>query len=136
VARQLKKLPPEQRLVITSHRVRRGESLAGIARRYGAAVEAVAAVNALSGGKIRPNEVLAIPVEGSGTSIEDGLKLDRMRSEKPGGAKTHIVSRGETLWGISRRYGVTPSDLLRWNRRGTNTALRPGDRLVLTAGGG
>jgi murein DD-endopeptidase MepM/ murein hydrolase activator NlpD len=29
--------------------------------------------------------------------------------------REHVVAEGETLYGIARRYGVTPADILQWN---------------------
>ena len=42
----------------------------------------------------------------------------------------HKVRRGETLYGIGRKYGVSIVEIKRWNNRRTNT-LRVGDRLLI-----
>jgi membrane-bound lytic murein transglycosylase D len=47
----------------------------------------------------------------------------------PSGGRTHVVRRGETAWGIARRYGVSVKDLQRWNRIGAH--LMAGQRLVI-----
>jgi lipoprotein NlpD len=47
------------------------------------------------------------------------------------GAATHIVREGETLYGIARRYGVSPADLARWNRLGDGSLIRVGQQLRL-----
>jgi membrane-bound lytic murein transglycosylase D len=42
----------------------------------------------------------------------------------------HRVRRGETLWSIARRYGVSVAQVRDWNdRRGS--AIRAGERLVI-----
>ncbi|MBI3322777.1 MAG: LysM peptidoglycan-binding domain-containing M23 family metallopeptidase [Candidatus Omnitrophica bacterium] len=41
----------------------------------------------------------------------------------------HRVARGETLWSISRRYGVKLSDLTRENGIGNSTRIEVGQRL-------
>ena len=47
-------------------------------------------------------------------------------------AKFHQVRAKETLWGISRRYGLTVSQLRSYNNIGSNATLQPGQRLKLT----
>lgn len=40
------------------------------------------------------------------------------------GASTHTVERGETLYGISRKYGVGVDDIKEWNNLSSNTIRR------------
>jgi len=47
-------------------------------------------------------------------------------------AKFHQVRAKETLWGISRQYGLTVSQLRSYNNMGSNATLQPGQRLKLT----
>jgi membrane-bound lytic murein transglycosylase D len=44
----------------------------------------------------------------------------------------HEVSAGETLYSISRRYGLTVDQLRTYNDIGKNTAIRPGQKLKLS----
>ena len=44
----------------------------------------------------------------------------------------HQVRPKETLWGISRRYGLTLDQLRSYNKMGPNATLQPGQRLKLT----
>lgn len=44
---------------------------------------------------------------------------------------THTVSKGETLYGIARRYGVTKDELQRWNKLTDNSILSIGQELQL-----
>jgi peptidoglycan lytic transglycosylase D len=46
-------------------------------------------------------------------------------------SQVHVVRSGDTVRGISRRYGVTVADVLRWNNLSTSHVLRPGERLVI-----
>jgi len=41
-----------------------------------------------------------------------------------------VVKRGDNLWTIGRRYGVTPDQLRRWNGLSSN-AITPGDKLTV-----
>lgn len=43
----------------------------------------------------------------------------------------HVVERGDTLWAISREYGVELDEILRLNNFDDNTVIHPGDRVLL-----
>ena len=47
-------------------------------------------------------------------------------------AKFHQVRAKETLWGISRQYGLTVNQLRSYNNIGSKATLQPGQRLKLT----
>ena len=49
---------------------------------------------------------------------------------KPG-ARVHVVDKGESLWGIGRRYGLTPERLAALNGKKTSDTIYPGDILRL-----
>ncbi|MBL8225943.1 MAG: peptidoglycan DD-metalloendopeptidase family protein [Chromatiales bacterium] len=63
---------------------------------------------------------------------------DRPRATAPaaGGAATHVVREGETLYAIARRYGLDPADLARWNGLGDGSLIRVGQELRLGPRGG
>ena len=44
---------------------------------------------------------------------------------------TYIVQQGETLWGISKKFGVTLDSLLKANQLDPNAKLRAGQRLII-----
>jgi len=56
------------------------------------------------------------------------VKTDQ-KETKP---KFHQVRSKETLWGISRQYGLTLDQLRSYNNLGSKATLQPGQRLKLT----
>ena len=109
------------------HRVRRGESLWTIARRYGVSVSAIARANHLRRRSlIHPGQLLWIPVPGGAS--ERFAARDPAPAPPSRTATYYRVRRGDSLWKIARRFGVTVADLKRWNHLKSNT-LRPGQRL-------
>ncbi len=109
------------------HRVRRGESLWTIARRYGVSVSAIARANHLRRRSlIHPGQLLWIPVPGGAS---ERFAARTPEPAPPSRTATYYrVRRGDSLWKIARRFGVTVADLKRWNHLKSNT-LRPGQRL-------
>lgn len=100
------------------YRVKRGDSLAGIARRNGTTVTELRAGNGLEGDIIRPGQVLKLPTKPSSPRIYD----------RDG---THLVKRGETLWSISRLHRVTVTDLKTLNNLKHPEKLKVGSKLLL-----
>ncbi len=75
---------------------------------------------------------LRVPA-GTSTAIQSALATGKPLPERHPVVKSqvHVVRSGDTVRGISRRYGVTVADVLRWNNLSTNHVLRPGERLVI-----
>jgi LysM repeat protein len=48
------------------------------------------------------------------------------------GKKIHTVQKGETIYGISKKYGMKPDDLRKLNNLGAEDTVRPGQKLVVS----
>jgi membrane-bound lytic murein transglycosylase D len=95
------------------YRVKRGDTLSGIAKKYGTRVSSIKSWNNLSSSRIRSGQVLTL-------YTGDG-----------GGTVTHRVSRGQTLSAISRRYGVSVSSIKQENGLRSDR-IYPGQRLTIS----
>lgn len=105
-----------------NYAVRPGDTLLGIARKFGVSLQALTAANNLSRSAVlRPGQGLFIP---SADAPQVAV------SESP---QYYVVQPGDTIWGISRRFGVAPEDVLRWNRLQSDASLRPGDLVLVQA---
>lgn len=110
----------------TYHRVRRGESLSTIARRYRSNINAIARANNIRrSNMIVAGTILKIPHMGY-TISRSKPRVYRSHST----AKTHIVKRGDSLWIIARKYGTTTKTLQKLNNLHT-TDLHIGQVLRL-----
>lgn len=98
-----------------THRVRSGESLYTIGKRYGVSVDRIKAANGLRRNTIRVGQELVIPARSSGSAAASEGKVHRVRS-------------GDTLSEIARRYGTTVSKLRSANGL-TSHRLRIGQEL-------
>jgi membrane-bound lytic murein transglycosylase D len=96
-----------------THRVRKGETLSEIARSFGITTKELMRHNKLRSSKIKINQVLKIPSSTAATPSNSYYK----------------VRRGDTLWDISRKYGVSVQDLQASND--VSDGIHPGDRLLI-----
>lgn len=61
--------------------------------------------------------------------LEESTMLDEPPSDKP--TITYFVQQGETLWGVSKKFGTTVDALISANDLEENTKLRAGQNLVI-----
>ncbi len=121
---------------VTTYRVHRGDTLGKIASRFGVSVSQLRDWNRVRGGNlIYPGQVLRIarPAEAARiapAAIGAPAREPALQSA-PQPARVHIVRRGDSLWKISKRYGVSTSDLMRKNALGASSTLQPGQQIVL-----
>jgi len=125
------------------HVVAPGESLFGIARRYGLRTDALAGLNGLRPtGILLPGQSLWVPLASArnaraaepAAGPPSAAVAAVAGAASPGGATTYTVAPGDTLYGLGRRFGVDIETLRRWNGLPADGSLRAGDRLVVAGG--
>jgi len=134
-------LPANRRVTFREHQVKSGETLGGIARRYGVPVADIRAANRnIAPNRLRINMMLIIPVspafDARAVAAADG-GAERRTGARPSsrsGATWHTVRRGESWWSIAQRYDVRVGDLQSWNDAGTRDKLRIGQKIRVSAG--
>jgi len=102
-----------------SHRVRRGESLSVIARRYKVSVRDLQRWNNISD----PRTLRA------GTTITVFHQPAAEQRPATSGTVKYVVQRGDSLWSIARKYKVRVSDIKNWNSMGSNSMIQPGQSI-------
>jgi membrane-bound lytic murein transglycosylase D len=119
--------PPQPAYVF--HRVRHGETLSVIARKYRTSVSGIMRANNLRRSNfIVAGQRLKIPQRGYMQSqpqvVRQAAYAERV---------THIVGKGDSLWTIARKYGTTTTKIQELNNL-TTTNLYQGQRLTIFAG--
>jgi membrane-bound lytic murein transglycosylase D len=123
------------------YRVRRGDTVGGIAHRYRVSVADLRVWNHLRGNLIRVGQELRI------YSRQGVPRLERVSSrrrvsgsqrtsessppENETGGSVHIVRSGDSLWSLSRRYGVSVEALRKANPEIAREGLKAGEKIVI-----
>ncbi len=102
--------------------VKRGDTLWNIARQYGTTIQEIAQINGIQNvNLIYPGQQLRIHTNSNVTGSEVNST----------GKIYYTIKRGDSLWGIARRYGTTVQNLIEWNNIKTPNLIYPGQRLIL-----
>ncbi len=110
------------------YRIARGDTLGGIARRFGVSVAQLRQWNRLSSSRITAGRYLVVRPQGSGSEVSTA------RSYGPPPSGKYTVRSGDNLSLIAKRFGVTVGDLKAWNGLRSNriytgkTLKVPGNR--------
>ena len=115
-----------------THKVRKGDTLSGIARKYGVSLNTLARENGMTTrSKLKVGKVLQLPDGAGGLASKTGTgKKKSGTATARTGATVHTVRKGDTLSAICSRYGVRLKDLQRWNNL-NSSSIRAGQRLKL-----
>ena len=110
----------------TTYVVQSGDTLSGIAARFGTTVQELVQLNDISNPNlIYVGEVLKLPVS---NSVKSGASSNQYQT-------TYVVNPGNTLSGIAARFGTTVQYLARINGISNPNLIYPGQILKIRASG-
>jgi membrane-bound lytic murein transglycosylase D len=127
-------LPASRRITFVEHTVARGETMSGIAKRYGVSTRLVTEANPrLRSNRLRPGQRVIVPTGGALSTSVARRMADPVEPAASTRSGFHRVRRGETLSGLAAEYGVSVRQLRGWNALGVREAVRAGQRLRVAA---
>ncbi|MBL87710.1 MAG: peptidoglycan-binding protein [Winogradskyella sp.] len=105
------------------HKIKEGETIESISKKYLVTPYDIYALNPDAKTKFQTNTVLIIP--------NSKIKNEPINEESKEliGYKTHKVKRKETLYGLSKKYGVSEDDIKKANRFLYSENLKKGDKI-------
>jgi membrane-bound lytic murein transglycosylase D len=121
-----------ERVVYARHKVKKRETLASIARRYGTSEEALTELNGLKAGRKLAGRSILIPVKaGDDPPAAKPAAVAKGTTEKGFFNRYYIVRKGDTLRSVARKFNVSSKILAAWNNLKERIALRPGKKIIV-----
>lgn len=114
-----------------SYTVVKNDTLWGLSKKYGVSVSDLKKANGVSGHLIYVGQKLQIPTKS--TKATKTAKTSTSTSTVDTTSTTHTVVKGDTLWSLAKKYGVSVSALMKANNLSSSTILI-GQSLNLRAG--
>lgn len=140
---QVIKLPVKQDVVnvqlndqAIKYKVQSGDSLTGVAARYGLSVSELAAANNMaSNANLILGRTITIPAKGSAATStaakpqSSGSTTSSSAGKKLSNTENYKVQSGDSLIGLAGRFGVSVDDLAKTNNLASNAQLLRGQTL-------
>ncbi|HUH66718.1 MAG TPA: NlpC/P60 family protein [Syntrophales bacterium] len=116
-----------QEVFAKEYKVRRGDSLAKISKKFGVTPQALMEANGLTSNALQPKQVLIIP-DGGNKTVAKGKKARSYNSEY------YVVKKGDTLGAIAKKTGHPVGEITRLNHVDARS-MRIGQKLILARHG-
>ncbi len=110
--------PKSEWAATTEYIVKKGDNLSTIAQRHDVSVKQLKRANRLQHNGLKIGQRLKLP--GTGLASKPVTKK-----------RQYVVTPGDSLWSIARKYQVSVKDLQKWNRINAKATLQPGQTLAI-----
>lgn len=123
---KLPKIAPIQ--VAGDYKVKSGDTLGGIAKRFGTSVAAIQSANNIKSSQLKIGQSLSIPGQAPMSSpyaIQAGQEIAQRNQTY------YTIKSGDSFWIIAKKHGTSVQNLLKWNELQANAKLKPGQKLLV-----
>lgn len=130
----ISRIPLDDRIVFLKHKIRRGETLSHISKRYRTSTKAIMYLNNINNPRrVRAGKVLVVPMRGEKIRIRKAVntKHQTMLAASSDNRVMYTVRKGDNIWDIANSFGIRADLIYRWNGIDQKSFIFPGDELVI-----
>ncbi len=117
-----------------AYRVRKGDTLPGIAKKLGVSESAITSSNKLTKGKLKVGQTLVVKVPNRGAGQKAAAEPAAPAPAEKTVSKVYVVKKGDTLSSISRQFDIPVADIKSANGM-KNNIVTIGQRLTIDKDG-
>ena len=116
--------------------MRKGDTLGKISHKFGVTIEHLRALNHIQGAMVRPGQILVIRQEEARRPAVAKERAPLKKAAAPPGkakaasSRTYVLKSGDSLWSVSRQFGVSVAELKAQNRL-KGSSVRAGMKLTI-----
>lgn len=118
--------------VAGDYKVKSGDTLGVIAKRFGTSVAAIQSANNLKSAQLKVGQSLSIPSQAplnSPYAMQAEQELAQRKQKNTG--TYYTIKSGDSFWTIAKQHDTSVSNLLKWNDLPANATLKPGQKLLV-----
>ncbi|MBC5773927.1 LysM peptidoglycan-binding domain-containing protein [Pontibacter sp. KCTC 32443] len=122
-----------QEAKVEFHTVAAGETLYQISKKYNVTLDELKQWNNLNEGVLSIGQQLRVAApkgEPADTTKETAPVTEEAPTQTLTADTYHTVAAGESMYQISRKYGVTIKDIMEWNKK-SDFNVKPGEKLLI-----
>lgn len=137
-------IPDDKKVKWYAYKVRQGDNLRSVARRFKVSVDAIQQLNRIKNSRITAGKVLFIPIPANSTDIEkfDSLSvvenIDNVASPRKKASSSvnqsqkirYVIKKGDTISEIASLFDVSIDDIKDWNNL-SHSSIRAGQVLTI-----
>ena len=132
---KLAKLDAKDRLAWQRYKIKNGDNLGFIAKKFHTSIDLIRQVNNINGNQIRAGKHLLIPVAAKSLDsyiLSHDQRIAKKQAKNQAGFKVvHTVVSGDNLWDLGQHYKVSSRSIAKWNGFAPRDTLKLGQKLVI-----
>ena len=134
----VEQLSADQRLGVTHYSVGRGDSVASVATKFHTSVNVIRELNDFPTGRLTLGMDLRVPSAVPELPAKVILAAAHVDGHDRAARRPHVqvARRGDSLWTIARRHGMSVDTLAKMNNMQPDDPLQAGQRIMLSSGSG
>lgn len=126
-----KEVEPKTETKIVEYKVKKGDNIASIAKKYNTAIDDLKEWNNLTDNNIKVGTSIIVSKKEVALNEPKPSKKESLAANQRDEVKLYYVKKGDSLFSIAKKYpGVTISDIKKWNGI-KNESLKPGMKLKI-----